>query len=326
MGKQDTPASTRTNPPKHKPPPSLPKDDFHFFTPPESSTDPLPSLNLLASSTWTYCGPLLPLTSATLPPTFHHWSAHTFSSPTTTATDNNNTPPSPLVPHLLPILSTINTFLLAHNIHNYWLTIRATLPTDAFNLPRWHTDDFFFSSPFSSATNTSTNTKPNTNQSHADMLGWKLCATLQGPGTFFAADGAHARRALKRARERVMRQEKEAREHVCSAVGCAVCGRVGEAFRVEVTRRLAGKGVKVAQAARGQVVFLRVGEREGAVHSEPVIGCGRVFVNVVPGTEGELRGLMARWGMEFPRSWCLGVPVAWEGGGEGEGGVVGCNT
>jgi hypothetical protein len=30
---------------------------------------------------------------------------------------------------------------------------------------------------------------------------------------------------------------------------------------------------------------------------------GRVFVNVVPGTEGELMELMGRWGMEFPRQW-----------------------
>ena len=240
MGKQDT---TPSNSPKQKPP-RLPKDDFHFFPLPEFPTNPLPPLNLLTSSTWTYCGPLLPLTSAALPPTFHHWSAHTFSSPNdnTTTTTNNNPPPSPLIPHLLPTLSTINTFLRAHNIHNYWLTIRATLPTDAFNLPRWHTDDFFFSSPFPSpSTTTTTNANNNTNSSRADMLGWKLCATLQGPGTVFAVEGAHARRALKRAREGVVRREKEAREHVCSAVGCAVCGRVGEVVRVEVARRLAGK-------------------------------------------------------------------------------------
>ncbi len=325
MEKHDTSTS---NPPKHKPP-SLPKDNFHFFPLSDPPADPLPPLDLLTSSTWTYCGPLLQLTSATLPPTFYHWSAHTFSFPSNTLTTNKNPAPSALIPYLLPILSTINTFLRTQNIHNYWLTIRATLPTEAFNLPRWHTDDFFFSSPFSPSSNNTTSSNNNNNNNNdpnipvgTDMLGWKLCATLQGPGTFFAVDGAHARRVLKRAREGVIRQEKAAQEHVCSAAGCAVCGRVGEAVRVEVARRLAGKGVKVAQAARGQVVFLRVGEREGAVHSEPVIGCGRVFVNVVPGTEGELRGLMARWGMEFPRSWCLGVPVAWDG----EGDVVGCNT
>jgi hypothetical protein len=43
-----------------------------------------------------------------------------------------------------------------------------------------------------------------------------------------------------------------------------------------------------------------VGEGEEAYEQ------GRVFVNVVPGTEEQLRGLMSRWGMEFPRAWCVG--------------------
>ena len=62
------------------------------------------------------------------------------------------------------------------------------------------------------------------------------------------------------------------------------------------------------QAREGEMAFFRVGRREGAVHSEPPCGMERVFVNVVPGGEEELRELMARWGRRFPRAWCLGVP------------------
>jgi hypothetical protein len=32
-------------------------------------------------------------------------------------------------------------------------------------------------------------------------------------------------------------------------------------------------------------------------------------VNIVPGTEFELRELMAKYGMEFPRSWSFGMPM-----------------
>lgn len=71
-------------------------------------------------------------------------------------------------------------------------------------------------------------------------------------------------------------------------------------------------GARVVQPRWGEMVFFRLGGREGAVHSEPRIDCDRVFVNVVPGTEEELRGLMGRWGMEFPRSWSLGVPMVGE--------------
>lgn len=68
-------------------------------------------------------------------------------------------------------------------------------------------------------------------------------------------------------------------------------------------------------AAPGEYCWFRLGAVEGAVHSEPRCSVGkgeeayeqgRVFVNVVPGTEKQLRGLMSRWGMEFPRAWCVG--------------------
>jgi hypothetical protein len=41
---------------------------------------------------------------------------------------------------------------------------------------------------------------------------------------------------------------------------------------------------------------------------EPKCDVNRVFVNVVPGSEEQLRKLIGRWGMEFPRSWCVGLP------------------
>lgn len=267
---------------------SLPHRDFQFLPIPNCPPDP-PSLTVRTSSTWTYCGPLLPLPSSptspsTLPPTFHTWSAHTFASPT-----SNNAPSpssSPLLPHLLPLLHAIHAFLRARHVHHYWLTIRASLPTPEFDTPRWHTDDHFFAPA----------------QSDAARGVWKLCATLLGPGTLFAAEGDRARKMLRRAKERART------EHVCTTVRCAACGRTADVVREEVAVGLGGR--EVVQPGRGEMVFFRVGGREGAVHSEPRVGCERVFVNVVPGTEGELRGLMGRWGMEFPRSWSLGVPGA----------------
>jgi hypothetical protein len=56
------------------------------------------------------------------------------------------------------------------------------------------------------------------------------------------------------------------------------------------------------------VTYFRLGDEEGAVHSEPKRDFGHIFVNVVPGSEEQLRKLMGRWGMEFPRSWCVGLP------------------
>ncbi|KAK4143427.1 uncharacterized protein C8A04DRAFT_12352 [Dichotomopilus funicola] len=265
----------------------LPPRDFHFFPILNRPVDP-PPLVLTSTTTWSYCGPLLPLPVAesasdsdlavfsnTLPESFHTWAHHTFASPSP-ATNSH-----PLLTHLLPLLQSTHTFLRTHNTTHYWLTIRATQPTSAFNNPRWHTDDAFFLDP---------------RQSEHARNQWKLCATLQGPGTLFAADGG-------------------GQGHVCSTMRCAACGRTSEVVREMVGKELEGR--EVVQVGNGEMVFFRLGGREGAVHSEPRMdgkgdgggGGDRVFVNVVPGTEEELRGLMGRWGMEFPRSWSLGVPV-----------------
>jgi hypothetical protein len=54
--------------------------------------------------------------------------------------------------------------------------------------------------------------------------------------------------------------------------------------------------------AAGEVAFFRLGDEEGAVHSEPRCDTDRIIVNVIPGTEQELRMLMERWSMGFPRA------------------------
>ncbi|KAH6615869.1 hypothetical protein B0J18DRAFT_459814 [Chaetomium sp. MPI-SDFR-AT-0129] len=299
----------------------LPPRDFHLFPIPNRPVDP-PPLVLTSTTTWSYCGPLLPLPTAdsvsdsdlaafsnTLPESFHTWARHTFASP------SPPTNPHPLLTHLLPLLQSTHTFLRTHNTTHYWLTIRATQPTSAFNTPRWHTDDAFFLDP---------------RQSEHARNQWKLCATLQGPGTLFAADGGLARKVLRKAKkdaaaaQRLEEAKKEGngdggkgggQGHVCSTMRCAACGRTSEVVREVVGKELEGR--EVVQVGNGEMVFFRLGGREGAVHSEPRMdgkgdgnGGDRVFVNVVPGTEEELRGLMGRWGMEFPRSWSLGVPMA----------------
>ncbi|KAL2193834.1 hypothetical protein P885DRAFT_44462 [Corynascus similis CBS 632.67] len=276
---------------------ALPPHDFQFFPVRDAPVD-LPPLTLSHSTTWTYCGPLLTLSDppalADLPPTFSAWSAHTFSSA--------GSPIPSLLPRLAPFLRAVQSFLRRHGIHHYWLTVRASKPTSDFDTPRWHTDDDFFDYPPRG------DSSGNESRSGAslDRCQWKLCGTLQGPGTLFAAEGARAREVLRRAKERARRAEA-ARPHVCTVVRCAACGRTSDAVREEAHAGLEGE--KVAQTGNSEIAFFRIGAKDGAVHSEPRIDCDRVFVNVVPGTEADLRGLMSRWGMEFPRSWTLGVPV-----------------
>ncbi|KAJ5737550.1 uncharacterized protein N7483_002675 [Penicillium malachiteum] len=283
----------------------------------EKTIIPSTSISLKASSSWTYCGPLLSLDPRSLPSSFETWT-------------NNTIKGSPLGP-FLSFLEFVHDFLEKNNISHYWITLRADQGSDKFDIPRWHTDDLFFSPPKSQShhrrSSLTTLINSITNRQHNDTKNispeplpssaqitasslnppnWKLTTTLLGPGTLFIAqESSQKARDLQRSARRSVRVDNK--EHTCASVRCIACASAAESVRTKLAAELSG--YKVIQAQMGECVFLRVGQDEGAVHSEPPSHGDRIFVNVVPGTEADLKSLMARWGMEYPRAWCVGLPV-----------------
>ncbi|KAI2694736.1 hypothetical protein CBS147332_9565 [Penicillium roqueforti] len=323
---------------------SLP--EFRFFPYPKhpsESQELLPDdpITLNTSSSWTYCGPLLTLESYSLPSSFTTWAD---------ATINGS-----ILPSLFSFLAYVHEFLAKNNQSHYWLTIRASKSSDEFDTPRWHTDDLFFSplqprnhsrreslfSPIANLlkspwTGSTKNQKPQprilpskTPTKHHDHprptsptaqipstspapTNWKLTTTLLGPGTMFIPPATNR---LARTTQQAAKTAARAADpdHVCVSVRCVGCAMAAESVRARLVVELGGHGV--VQASAGECVFFRVGEDDGAVHSEPRSHGDRVFVNVVPGHEADLRALMVKWGMEYPRAWCVGLPLVI---GEGE--------
>ncbi|KAJ5378681.1 hypothetical protein N7509_011800 [Penicillium cosmopolitanum] len=313
------------------------------------------SITLNASSSWTYCGPLLTLEENSLPSSFHTWAR---------ATVNGS-----LLTPLFSFLAYVHEFLAANNLAHYWLTVRATQGSTEFDIPRWHTDDLFFSplaktkpqpKPKSSSISRKlkfttrnyhtpppqeqTQTHRRNNTQHAttpdyDALNpfihpqpfqtqtqpqpknaqiitpnsnppdWKLCTTLLGPGTIFINEKRNLARSIQRTTKTAVQNENPG--HICLSIRCVGCASAADAVRTRLATDL--KSHQTVQSQQGECVFFRVGEEEGAVHSEPRSHGDRVFVNVVPGDERDLRCLMAKWGMEFPRAWCVGLPLQIEG-------------
>lgn len=262
-----------------------------------SSTSPAPttpSFKIIQTSTWTYCGPLL--SASQLPPSLHTWSNAATSSPTT------------LHNRLLPLLTFLHTLLSNAGTQHYWLTLRATTPTPEYDTPRWHVDDSFSTLLSRFATDTAAT---------CSTGGWKLSTTLLGPSTLFLAQPLN--RAALSTLCAVKREEAARRPHLCTSMRCAGCFDTGSAVRRKLAMLFADQ--QVVQAGEGEVALFRVGEQQGAVHSEPRCDGDRVFVNVVPGTEAELRALMGGFGMGFPRAWSLGVGLEARDGLDGLGGM-----
>ncbi|OOQ91202.1 hypothetical protein PEBR_01379 [Penicillium brasilianum] len=333
----------------------------------QSSLSTDEDLTLNATSSWTYCGPLLPLNAESLPSSFHTWAQATVNGP--------------IVSPLFSFLDFVHEFLTANNVSTYWLTIRASQGSDEFDTPRWHTDDLFFSPgppngpqshfqakhrrrrsllpSFSNATkfhrrtssslsqfgrHSNDNRSPTTfgsattqqpappsvqiTSSSPNPTNWKLTTTLLGPGTLFIAPHLNAQaRTLQRSTKMTFRSAHP--DHICLSIRCVGCASAAESVRATLAAQLGGyrkaggtygggldcEREGVVQARRGECVFFRVGEDEGAVHSEPMSHGDRIFVNVVPGCEEDLRCLMAKWGMEYPRAWCVGLPFQGVEGG-----------
>ncbi|KAH7413931.1 hypothetical protein DE146DRAFT_12480 [Phaeosphaeria sp. MPI-PUGE-AT-0046c] len=238
-------------------------------------------LKVIRNSTWIYAGPLL----SSLPPSFHAWS------------DNATSSSSLLLARLQPLLAFIHASLAESDVQCYWITIRATTPTKDYDMRRWHVDEDFFAPDFSYSP------FPGTASSKQGRNAWKLCATLLGPSTVFLKDNTSALRVLRKAKE----EERKKHQHQCTETRCLGCSTYSEALRANLSTCLSSHR-EVTPPPHAIVVF-KTGQRSGAVHSEPRCNVDRVFINVVPGTEDELKKLMAKWGLGWPRAWCLGVDV-----------------
>ncbi|KAI7764548.1 hypothetical protein LZL87_003753 [Fusarium oxysporum] len=249
------------------------------------------SMTVKRSAYWCYCGPLLD--SSTHPD---------FSLPNNFYDFENQVFTSSIRSSLIPFLSYINNLLVAKGFKDYFLTIRATTPTHEFDLPRWHTDELFFTKDVLPGTRIGLKSQ---HQKYIKNTGtdWKICTTLLGPSTLFipASHQPAARKAQESARF------SASTEHECISIRCVGCAAAADAVRDELATVLRPFGAEAAEM--GECSVFKVGRELGAVHSEPCISegdSGRVFINVVPGTEDELRVLMRKWGMQFPRQWWVG--------------------
>lgn len=251
-----------------------------------------PSFKIKHTSTWTYCGALL--SPPHLPSSLHTWSNAAISFPPA------------FHQRLLPLLTFLHTFLSSAGIQHYWLSLRATTPTMEYDTPRWHVDDDFFAA----ASGSDRSEKKSSNG------GWKLSTVLLGPSTLFLPLSLNAP-ALSTLRS-VQKDEAAHHPHACTSLRCAGCSDTSAAVRATLSQLFASAAV--VRARRGEVAFFRTGAARGAMHSEPRCDADRVFVNVVPGTEEELRALMGRFGMGFPRAWSLGVGMEVRDGLDGLGG------
>ena len=145
-----------------------------------------------------------------------------------------------------------------YNKKHAWIDVRITMRNKFFDIPRWHMDGLFFTSP-----------------EDRNQLQTKFITSLRGPGTLM-----------------INATKAEKQEYNEFSRNATKMNHMGVEFRNKVIEIF--KNRKVHQLKNNQGLIFIVGRDTALVHSEPPKNEKRIFVSVLPGTEKQIAELKAR--------------------------------
>lgn len=148
----------------------------------------------------------------------------------------------------------------AFDTETVWITIRLFTKSTLFDMPRWHTDGYYYS-PFEG------------NQ-------YKVALTLKGPGTLFLKLPSEVRKLFMETQyEMTPENSDEMRKKLI---------RLLEKYSIDKSLIHQGK-------AYSGTVFIVGNSDNAAIHSEPPINSERLFVSILPGSKKQIQELYNKW-------------------------------
>jgi hypothetical protein len=154
-----------------------------------------------------------------------------------------------------------------------WLTIRVTMPTNAYDIPRWHKDGKFFK-----------NRKNYTS---------KFITILKGPGTLFIKNSKYMNDTYYKF---LMKKKKEYEKlNLKSKEDILYNKEIEDKYKKIFVRKF--KDLPKNQLATKQGLIFITGDHGnklnyGLLHSEPKKVVPRFFISILPGTEDEIKERM----------------------------------
>lgn len=160
------------------------------------------------------------------------------------------------------ILKIMKNVLEGYSKPACWFTIRVSLPTDAFKIPRWHTDGKYFGNYDKQS---------------------KFILTLKGEGTLLADCDKETRNKLFEIKNKFPIDKKQSEEDRIT--------------RNEIIKEnIKENKCDIKQVPNYKGIIITVGNREkSALHSEPDITETRIFISILPGSKEEILELKKFW-------------------------------
>jgi len=159
----------------------------------------------------------------------------------------------------------IESYLHATNRDYLWFEMRPKLANNHFDIPRWHTDGYFYD---------------RVAYSESQQPQYKLAGALIGPTTLFKLDNPEILSTYFETRRSLDKDisEMEARKIIIEALA----------------------EYPMHQPGNGEAAIFAVGSvNRSAVHSEPPFDIDRIFYSVLTGTHDQINDLATSWGHEF---------------------------
>jgi hypothetical protein len=154
-----------------------------------------------------------------------------------------------------------------------WLTIRATKPTDAFDIPRWHQDGRMFPC----------------DEGYEDVVRSKYALTMLGPTTLMLQPEAQIFKTFHEGEFKHFWWFQTSNNHQPTE---EEQDQANDALRYWLSQELEDE--PQLQVKDGEVVRFSWGRKNSPIHSEPDLISDRVFMTVLYGSEAELRR-MCEW-------------------------------
>lgn len=170
------------------------------------------------------------------------------------------------------IMKLLKNILSAFNTEYYWISIRATLPNDDFNIPRWHKDGKYFI---------------NSNDQSP-----KFATVLKGPGTLLIKNTKKVSEIYNNLTQKQWHEYRLIKDKSIEDMM-----KIHDKYRLLFAKEL--KKIKFIQTKNNEgIIFypqIIANTNDGALHSEPKMNAPRLFISILPGSKENIEELNKRW-------------------------------
>jgi len=164
----------------------------------------------------------------------------------------------------------------AYNLDYVWIDIRFRLPTNEYDIPRWHQDGMFFKKD---------------NYTHTKFL-----LVLKGEGTLLVDLKKDKQKEFNEIYEKFINDKKNVFEKYNDTKNPNFQQELKNIMNTErpVFHELL-KNENIIQLKNNEsLIFIAGDENLATIHSEPAIKSKRIFFSIVPGTKEDIKDLQKR--------------------------------